>query len=68
MREASYPHSLKSRATPGIREAAALALLVLGAVLVLWMLGGAGDTRENCERGDLGACAELRTDYGDPYR
>jgi hypothetical protein len=68
MREASCPRSLRSTATTGIRQAGALALLVLGAVLVLWMLGAAGDTRENCERGDLGACAELRIDYGDPYR
>jgi hypothetical protein len=41
----------------------ALAALMAGGLLVLWALASGGSTRENCERGDVGACAELHADY-----
>jgi hypothetical protein len=46
----------------------ALVALIVGALLVLWLLGAGGSTLENCQNGDINACAELQADYREKYR
>jgi len=46
----------------------ALVALIVGALLVLWLLGAGGSTMENCHKGDLKACSELQADYQERYR
>ena len=46
----------------------ALVVLIVGALLVLWLLGAGGSTLENCHKGDINACAELKADYSERYR
>ena len=46
----------------------ALVVLIVGALLVLWLLGAGGSTLENCHEGDLNACAELKADHSERYR
>ena len=45
-----------------------LVVLIVGALLVLWLLGAGGSTLENCHKGDINACAELKDDYSERYR
>ena len=45
-----------------------LVVLIVGALLVLWLLGTGGSTLENCHKGDLNACSELQADYQERYR
>lgn len=49
-----------------VRAGGALIVLIVGGLLVLWMLGAGASTRENCDNGDMTACAELRTDFTEP--
>ena len=51
-----------------VRAGGALIVLIIGGLLILWMLGAGASTRENCHNGDRTACAELRTDFTEPYR
>ena len=46
----------------------ALVVLIVGVLLVLWLLGAGGSTLENCHKGDLNACAELKADHSERYR
>ena len=45
-----------------------LVALIIGALLVLWLLGAGSSTLENCHKGDINACAELRADHSDRSR
>ena len=45
-----------------------LVVLIVGALLVIWLLGAGGSTLENCHKGDMNACAELQADYSELYR
>jgi hypothetical protein len=45
-----------------------LVVLIVGTLLVLWLLGAGGSTLENCHKGDINACAELKGDYSERYR
>lgn len=45
-----------------------LVALIVGALLVLLLLGAAGSTLENCHKGDIDACAELKADHSQRYR
>jgi hypothetical protein len=45
-----------------------LVVLIIGALLVLWLLGAGSSTLENCHKGDINACAELKADHSDRYR
>jgi hypothetical protein len=45
-----------------------LVVLIVGALLVIWLLGAGGSTLENCHEGDMNACAELQADYSERYR
>ena len=45
-----------------------LVVLIVGALLVLWLLSARGSTLENCHKGDINACAELKADHSERYR
>ena len=64
-----FSHRLEREPQAGpVMFSGALVVLIVGALLVMWLLAAGGSTFENCQKGDVKACAELQADYRENYR